>query len=654
MAIRRLRSAVMAAFLGKNTAQNLTDAAPNTMLSAKNVLVLSDNQVRRAPGYTLVSKVGTGPVLSSFDFERNVDQAQFVFVQSGTQLWAMKADGTGQVLLSSGEDPKAVFQWTQNSFIAYASNGLVAYRFVDNAGTLTKYQWGISAPAVAPAISLSPGTLTLSFGRQYVFCYVSKYTDSLGIERVSIGPPSPISAHSGPITTQIVELSAIDASADPQVNFIWIFETSDSPLNTSATFYFASEIPNGQTSYGDALADANLDQTRLAPFDNNPAPPSPLLTTFQSSVAAVNGDQIRLSGTDLIVLGIPEEAWPLSLFFNVPSGSRQATAVISPDAGTSLVVDTAESKFLYTGYDASTFTEQDSVASPGAVGALAQCQTPFGTAYLSQSLRIWMWRVGGSPTEISGDVAQPYPGTYGMQDLSIADLPSAKLLWYSYGKVHFLAVIARTNDAPDQWANLVQLWSIPVKGSQSSGEYTGSSSFFNQIGGMYQTDKIPAVSLCSGSVVKVSNQPFLYLGDASGNVYRFPDGYTDNGAPYLSSFSSAWSLLGYEGRKRFYWIDLYVESPDSLLAAGGPVANFQVFAAVSESAEDVPAWIQLALTLVPVPDGPSPYALRGNLQVQGLNSGRYIRFNVVLPNDANDEVLLKSIVWHAPMYQAVP
>src|ERR1700761_2399372 len=183
MAMRGLKPAVMSSFIGKNTAQNLTDAIPGTMLSAKNVMILADNQVRRAPGYTLVKKIGTGPIYAEYDFERNVDQAQFLFTHSGSQLIVSAMDGTNQVVLSEGET-STPYQFVQNSFNCYASNGVNAWRFVDNAGVLTKYNWGIAAPASALAISLSAGTLTLTFGRTYVYCGVSKYTDSLGIERV--------------------------------------------------------------------------------------------------------------------------------------------------------------------------------------------------------------------------------------------------------------------------------------------------------------------------------------------------------------------------------------------------------------------------------------------------------------------------------------
>jgi hypothetical protein len=654
MAIRNLTPASVTGFSGKNTAQNMTDAAAGTLLSAKNILILADNQIRRVPGYTLVAKVGTGPVYSTYDFERNVDGAQFVFIHSGGSLYVMNADGTGVRELTTGESSEP-FMFVQNGFICYATNGVKAYRFVDVAGVLTKYQWGINAPLTAPAISLSAGTLTLTFGRTYVVCNVSKYTDSLGIERVHVGAPSPKTAYTGPVTAQTVTLSDIDPSTDLQVNFQWIFATVDSPINTSATYSFAAEIANGTTSWADTLLDEQLDQTKLAPFDNNPAPPSTMMTTFQNRVAAVQKTQLRMSGYKEITLGIPEESWPISLFFNIPAGSRLATAVRVLQQGTLLVVDTLEAKFGFTGYDASTFTEQDKMAAPGATGKFATASTPFGELYLSESKRLFIWNgsAGVAPTEVSSAVTQSYVGTYGMNDLSAIDLASARVVWFSYGVNHFAVVLARTMDAPDEWMNWMQIWSIPVKGSQSSGQFTGSSSFFNQIAGMYQTDKIPNDTLVSASIVKVASVPYVFLGDPVGNVFRFPDGFQDNGVPIVPSFSSAWSQLGTEAMKRFYFLDLFVQCDPSLMAAGGPLQNFKMWAAVSQSAEDPVVYTLLETQLIPDPKKPSQYALRGNLQVDGLNTGRYIRIAVEMPKDLFDDIVLKAIIWHAPTYMGM-
>jgi hypothetical protein len=290
------------------------------------------------------------------------------------------------------------------------------------------------------------------------------------------------------------------------------------------------------------------------------------------------------------------------------------------------------------------------------VGKFAWTLTPWGRIYLSESKRLFIWNgvVGSAPTEISSAVAQSFSGTYGMEDLSALDLASARILWFSYGVRHFAMVLARTTDAPDAYLNWMQLWSIPVKGGASTGQYSGSSSFFNQIAGIYQTDKIPANSFSSAAVVKVNSAPFVFLGDPAGNIYRFPDGYTDNGVPSVPSFSSPWSLLGTEAEKRFYWIDLFTQCDASLLATGGPLNNFKIWAAVSESAEDPVEYTPLQLQLVPNPKKPSQYAIRGNLQVDGLNVGRYIRIAVQMPADLHDDVVLKAMIWHAPLYQGAP
>src|ERR1019366_9721025 len=125
------------------------------------------------------------------------------------------------------------------------------------------------------------------------------------------------------------------------------------------------------TSWADTLLDAALDQTKLAPFDNNPAPPSRMLCSFQNRVAAVQSSQLRMSGYREILLGIPEESWPLELFWNIPAGSRKATGMSTLSQGSLLTVDTLDSKFAWTGVDQSTFTEQDRIASPGMAGKFA-------------------------------------------------------------------------------------------------------------------------------------------------------------------------------------------------------------------------------------------------------------------------------------------
>lgn len=647
MAIRDLKETVIADFIGKNTQQNLVESKPGVLNMAKNVMIQNDQQVSKAPGYTKLATLGTGPVGRSFDFQRAVDSKQFVLIQSGDKIYAMQADGSNQILLSSGEGSNG-FRFVNNAFAAYGSDGVHAYRFVDTGnGLLTKYNWGIAAPQTAPTISTGAGTLTLQNGVRYVECYVSRFTDSIGVQRLSISAPSPMSAHTGPLTSAAITVGTLTPSTDAQVNYKWIFRTTDSPLDTTATFYFIAEIPNSQTSWGDALTDSSLDLTRLAPFDNNPAPPAPILTTFQNRVVAINDGLIQLSGYDEITLGIPEEAWPESLFFNMPSGNRTATAAIPAQEGNVLLISSPDYWFSYKGYDASTFTEQDRVASPGAAGRDAVCNTPFGIVWLSPSKRIWLWNGNTTPTDISSIISNSMYGTYGMDDLSAADLKSAQLTWFSFGSTHFIALFCRTNDAPDVNLNLVQIWSVGVSTQASSGQFGTGSTLYGQISGIYQTDKIPSVSFTGAGSVLSNSVPYIFCGDAAGNVYRFPDGFQDAAIPMIPAFGTGWMNCEFNGRKRFFFVDVVTTRSTAL-------TDFQLFAKVADSPDQRVTTVALPTQTLPSPDGTETVSLRGNLQIDGCNVGKFVSIYIVFPKDNTDAMVRSVTVYSKPLYVGIP
>lgn len=664
MAIRGIKSFPIAAFSGKNTAVNLTAQAMGTLTAASNVMIMSDQQVRRAPGYTLVNSYfgssnpipGFG-VSSIFDFQRSVDSKQFVFVQRGSILSVMQANGTASTIIANLSS-SVPLMWSENAFIAYCSNGVDALRFVDKAGVLTAYKWGIVAPATAPAISISAGTLTLTYGRRYVRCYVSKYTDSLGIERVSISAPSAMSAFTGPVTDAVIALSTMTPSTDPQVTHQWIFATSDSPIDTSATFFFEAEITNATTTFADTIIDEFLDQTRLAPFDNNPAPPSTIVTTFQNRQVMIEKNQIRLSGGATVTIGVPDEAFPLSLFFNVPAGAREATAAISLNQGTILAVSTAEDWFVYTGYDASTFTEQDRIASPGAAGRWAVCQTPYGTMFISQSKRFWLWDgTDNRPMELSSAVASILFGTVGMESLDSDDITDARVHWYSYGLRHFAGIMGRTSnaDASTAGSDWMSIWGVPGNG------IGGQNAEFQRTNTVFQTDKFPTDYWTASAIVKVGNVPYIFVGDTNGNVYRFPDGFQDNGVDYNSAFSHAW-FAPIEGKSRFYWADIFVDAPSQIMNQGGPEAVISVSATVLESPENSARGIDatiLDIKNIPTQTGESYFCVRAKMQVPGINSGRYLRMNIALSSTTTlpvpyDIAIQKVIVYAAPLYDGIP
>jgi hypothetical protein len=650
MAIRNLKPVTISDFEGKNTQQNLVDAPPGLLNIAKNVMIQNDRQISKAPGYTKVATLGTGPVRAIYDFTRGVDGAQFVIVQSGSEIYAMQADGSGSVLLSSGEGAVG-FRFVNNNFNCYGSDGVNAYRFVDTgSGGLTKYTWGISSPPTAPTIATGAGTLTLENGVRYVRCYVSRYTDSLGIQRLHISAPSAMSAHTGPLVSRAITVGGLTASTDAQVNYQWIFRTTDSPLGTTATFYFIAEIPNAQSSWGDALTDDSLDLTRLAPDDNNPAPPSPNLCQFQNRVVAMSEALIQLSGYGEINIGIPEEAWPTSLFFNLPGG-KPGTCIFPAQDGTVLLASSRDYWYSYKGYDAVTFTEQDKVASPGAAGRDAICETPFGIAWLAPSKRIWLWNGTSDPTDISSVISNSMTGTYGMDDLSAADLATAQLKWFSFGSTHFVALFCRTSDAPDANFNLIQLWNVGVATQASSGQFGNGSTVYGQISGIYQTDKIPSVSMTATGAVLVNSVPYIYCGDAAGNVYRFPDGFVDNTVPMISTVGTGW--MGDPVRKKYYFVDVVTNRNDAL-------GNIKIMARVADSPDQQVIWMELPTQVLPSPNSSETVTLRGNLQLQGTAVGRYIAVGVVLPSlinevpDTLDAIIRQITVYSKPLFVGVP
>jgi hypothetical protein len=159
MAIRNLQTTAISDFIGKNTQQNLVESKPGVLNMAKNVMIQNDQQISKAPGYTKITTLGTGPIGDPYDFQRAVDGRQFAIIQSGDKIYSMNADGTGAALLASGEGANG-FRFVNNAFACYGSDGVHAYRFVDTgSGGLTKYNWGIVGPAAAPTIATGAGTL---------------------------------------------------------------------------------------------------------------------------------------------------------------------------------------------------------------------------------------------------------------------------------------------------------------------------------------------------------------------------------------------------------------------------------------------------------------------------------------------------------------
>jgi hypothetical protein len=463
-----------------------------------------------------------------FDFQRQSDGAQYVLLSGAGKLSWMRTDGSALTQLSAGEDAQP-FDFVGGVFEAYASNGKKSYVLEDRAGVLTEVPWGNAGPAAAPTIALIGGTLTLLKGRQYAFSYVEKWTDSQGVQRVHVNAPSPLSAHTGAFNNQAVQVGGLVASANPFVTHIWIWSTNDTAFNTTSTLFFAAEITNGTTSWGDGQADTALDTTRIIPYDNQPAPLAKKLLQFQQRIVAFGipgkPDLVQASGLEETPLGIPQRSFPLSVFFNVPGGIKQlVTGCIFNEA---LMLSTSQFWFQVTGISAATFAEHDNIFEPGAAGLDCVVTTQGWMVWLGVDKKIWAWNGVGEPVEVSWKIARADGSTQlSMESLADDVLANSQLKFLSFGRYNVIALFCSTTQNKN-FFDWCQIWDVSAL-SGPAGPY-GEMTKDGRLMTSAESDRFFTDSIYAVANVLVGNSKYLFMADLAGNVYRWPDGFTDNG-----------------------------------------------------------------------------------------------------------------------------
>lgn len=615
---------------GRYTRSNLTNISDDHVLVANQIIFPGDGISHKRPGYTKVAQaLGFSPT-RIYDFQRQSDGKQFVILAGGGSIASIAASGGAPTVLSTGEDATAVWDFVTNTFGLYGSNGKKAYRFVDTGnGLLTRFNWGIQAPAAAPTIATGAGTLSLTFGRQYAFSYVSKWTDASGTQRVHVGPPSPLSASTNAITNKVVNLTNILASADAQVTHVWIWSTNDTPFNTTSALFFNAEIANGTTTYGDTLQDTSLDNTRLIPYENFPPPAASIIREFQGrfTLAGIAGkpDLVQGTGLEEISLGIPQETAPADVFFNVPGGIKQVTS--AAEFNNVLMCCTSQWWFEVTGFSAETFQENDNIFSPGAAGKDLVCTTPTWLAWVSPDKKLWAWNGYGEPLEVSWKIARSDGSQQlSMENITDAQLSKGQLRWYSFGRYSVLALFISTqNNAYFDWC---QLWDVSaLSGPQGP---LGATTKDGMLVGAAEGDAFFSDQIIGAGLVLVGNTQYLFLADNQQNLFRWPDGFTDNGTVYYPVLGSEFSDCDEPGfRKRFRWMDVTT----SREAAS---ENFGASAVVSDGVSlDLPAFA-LPVRPVPAQHGKTETIFRAKLEQKGTAVGKFIRWLLEYPADDQD------------------
>ncbi len=646
--------------LGRVTENNLTEMTPESLLLANNILILADKMPTKRPGYTLVQNLGNGAALAMFDYQRDVDLTQFLITQVAGKLMQSKVDGTGTPLvLSSSESTQVPYTFVVGSpFALYMANGLKMQGLFDNAGVNKLFAMGISAPPTAPSVSLAAGTVTTTYGWQWAYCWVRKITDGNGITRMHIGPPSPLSASSGPLTNQLANLSAFAAPPDPTWNYIWIFRTNDTPADSTSALFFDAEIPVGTSTFADSNLDAVLDLTRPVPYDNYPPPLGDLVTMYQSriAVAGLEGQEnvVALGGFEEILLGLPAEAFPPSLVFQVPSGKNKVCGLASTnEAG---FIGTKDLWFTITGYNAATLKKSDKVVQPGPVGKKAYVVTPSHLVYLGRDRKLYGWDMASPrPINLSANLGKPLLGSMSMEDISDADVENAEVRWFSFGRNSFLMVLVNTGSVPLGQFDWIQMWNASFLGETLPSDGV-------TIVGLIETDFWPSDVMSCSAIVEVNNRTYVFLGDPNGNVYRWPDGFLDNGKGFAACLGSPWTALNVfigqmfhpipqpEVVKRLFWFDLHTSREDA-------ISSFRLEAVVADSPDMTiaPVGVPFGPLMGSNGSGPVPAAARAQLhQVRGASVGRWARFFVVFPTDNAPAQITRFAISAKPLYGIAP
>ena len=641
---------------GRMTNRNLTEMIAASCLIANNVVFLGDEGVAKRPGYTLKRRMDLGgKILGVYDFQRESDMQQFLIVQvqnpnlmySSLYICSVEPGTDVPILLSATEDPNALFQFIAIDFACYLSNGINSYRIVDNLGVPKLYRWGILSPPDIAAIGSMGGTLTLTFGRQYAYSYVSQITDDQGVTRLSIGAPNSISPSSGS-GSAFAPTFPVVASPDPQVTGIWVFSTFDTPADASAVFNFNAALPNANGTFVDDTIDDNLDPTRLAPFTNFAAPAGEIVREYQSRavLSRIPGalNTAQMSGAEEILLGIPQEAFPVDLIFRIPGGKQAISG--GELFNQSEYIGTQDFWFQLSGYDVETFTKQDKVAQPGPVGKRATANTPRHLVWVGKDKKIWAWNGVGEPEDASSVLSKPIYGSLSMEDIADAELTNCVLRYFSWGRYKWLALLANTGAAPSGTFDWIQIWDASFIGKVLEDNTTQM---------IAEADMWPTDLMTCAELVDDGNKTYLFMGDTAGNVYRFPDGYTDNGKQYTPAWGSAWSGLKVfigppfhanpppEVQKQIIHADLVTDRHDA-------AASFQLKGLGVTSPDLTLVSYDCPLQTFRTPQGAVPTTARAQLaRLKGVSVGYWYRFFIVFPTDDKPATVYRFTVSARPL-----
>lgn len=338
----------------------------------------------RRPGFPRFSSVAFGSgdyPLNYYSFENTSGMIR-PLVDTPTKVYNFTANTNTPVLNKTAGAGRGDFLRVGD--YVYYCNG-VDTKFWD--GT-TWSKWGIIAPAAAPTLTTGSGSLSPQSGYTYVICYVNTVTGH-------VSAASPVSTNTGTLVNQQINVSYA-ASADSQVNAIWIFRIQDG----GGIFYFLTSVANTNGTYVDNLPDTSLVTGIVATFapNNAPCPAGASLVTWWDGrpwVAAKNFIYWALGPQ--ATTGLGEQSFNLTTnFFKQPSNINAFAPTTQ-----GLLVFTNDTTWIITGtggvYFINPWQKNFGVKQPGAV-------TQDGDLVFVITSRGQCFEIGGTLNEIGFNI----------------------------------------------------------------------------------------------------------------------------------------------------------------------------------------------------------------------------------------------------------
>lgn len=579
---------------GPWTTMTLTTISDNTYAVSGTVSVGNVSSVLRL--YNFTSGVPTGATI--LGVEVAVESKKTVI--SGTPIFSgrvgLSIDGTNvsgtSKTLSAAEVTTSDSTTTKggstdtwgNTFTASdlaASNfSLLFWFIVTGSGSET---WSIDYVTVKVyyttpiTIADSAGSVTLVSGRKYYYVYTNSTTGHLsGLSLVS--------ASSGPVTTQQLDLSNIIASSNSQVDYKIILATADGGDET--LLYYIGTLANAVTTYTDNVTEADLlaqniylelnefgDEIGVS--DNDP----PLATgqfptkhrgrmyTASGQNLYFSKSQDELTTSTGITVGKWEEAFPPDFFFDISEGAETIAGLMSD--GETLYIGTERRVIRLLGDGPNNFQKPETLFQN--VGILNQdvwkmvfrTGNPLGVMWLTPSNRVVI-----SDFNTYEDIGWPIQDVLDTVNKTYAAKCWAMYSSHSIYNLYILALVTGANTQPDTLC----VYDIEMK------KWYIWQPTDKMLGGLYHID--------------VTGVPFTYLLAASGKLYKLDPSVTqdrtgDTPLNFDVTIQTSWLDFG-DPTLRKVLNELEVMTGDSSLAVtiqgASNISEFTTPAAVATSA----------------------------------------------------------------------